>query len=138
MARQMRRPLGMELVTLARQQQARRMATNSSSVAAALSAKAEVSAAKQPSGSSIKGTLGKRFYKNAHVKPVASVDHDQQQQKQQQQREEEGAFEISLDRRLLRSPAKKPLQFSNPALAHAIAAEWEWQVTQNQMIVLGF
>lgn len=36
-------------------------------------------------------------------------------------------YEITLDRFTLKSPAKKPLVLPTKALAHGIAAEWDWQ-----------
>jgi hypothetical protein len=58
------------------------------------------------------GTMGRRFYKKAHMKPA-----------------EDGlGYLVLLDDRVLKTPAKKPLKVRNPALALAIAAEWEWQV----------
>ncbi|CAM6100972.1 unnamed protein product [Calypogeia fissa] len=139
MARHMRRPLAMEFLVLSSRTRAgnhqliRTMmaadssnAAETSSTSTTTSTKDEVSAGRQLSGSSIKGTLGKRFYKNALVKPV-SVSDRQLQQQQEKHGEEGEKIEVSLDHRVLRTPAKKPLRFSNPALAHAIAAEWEWQ-----------
>ncbi|CAM6102752.1 unnamed protein product [Calypogeia fissa] len=144
MARHMRRPLAMDFLVLSsrkragHQLQMRTMmaadrsnaaetSSSSSRTTATTSTKDEVSAGRQLSGSSIKGTLGKRFYKNALVKPVFVSDRQLQQQQQEKHGEEGEKIEVSLDHRVLRTPAKKPLRFSNPALAHAIAAEWEWQ-----------
>ncbi|OAE18118.1 hypothetical protein AXG93_4101s1050 [Marchantia polymorpha subsp. ruderalis] len=53
---------------------------------------------------------GKRFYEKAHARPS-----------------EKDGYEVLLDHRVLRTPAKKPLKLPNPALALAVAAEWEWQ-----------
>ncbi|CAM6032634.1 unnamed protein product [Sphagnum compactum] len=59
------------------------------------------------------GILGRRFYKKAHVKPAEDRSS--------------GWYVVLLDNRVLKTPAKKPLKVPNAALAHAIAAEWEWQ-----------
>jgi hypothetical protein len=59
------------------------------------------------------GILGRRFYKKAHVKPAEDGS---------------GWYVVLLDNRVLKTPAKKPLKVPNAALAHAVAAEWEWQV----------
>ena len=69
------------------------------------------------------GTMGRRFYKKAHMKPA-----------------EDGlGYLVLLDDRVLKTPAKKPLKVRNPALALAIAAEWEWQVRiRNLTRNLGF
>jgi chaperone required for assembly of F1-ATPase len=37
-------------------------------------------------------------------------------------------YQIMLDKRVLKTPAKRPLTLPTRALALAIAAEWEWQV----------
>jgi hypothetical protein len=58
------------------------------------------------------GILGRRFYKKAHVKPAEDGS---------------GWYVVLLDNRVLKTPAKKPLKVPNAALAHAVAAEWEWQ-----------
>lgn len=60
------------------------------------------------------GILGRRFYKKAHVKPAEDGSS--------------GWYVVLLDNRVLKTPAKKPLKVPNAALAHAVAAEWEWQV----------
>jgi hypothetical protein len=59
------------------------------------------------------GILGRRFYKKAHVKPAEDGSS--------------GWYVVLLDNRVLKTPAKKPLKVPNAALAHAVAAEWEWQ-----------
>ncbi|KAG8196065.1 hypothetical protein JTE90_007805 [Oedothorax gibbosus] len=51
----------------------------------------------------------KRFYKNVHVS------------------ESDGKFEISLDKRKLKTPLGKLLQLPNEALAVAVATEWDTQ-----------
>jgi len=38
-----------------------------------------------------------------------------------------GGFHVTLDGRLLKSPARAPLLLPSRALALAVAAEWEWQ-----------
>lgn len=53
--------------------------------------------------------LRKRFYKTASV------------------READGAFQVLLDDRLVRTPARKPLALPSRALAQAVAAEWDAQ-----------
>lgn len=58
------------------------------------------------------GTMGRRFYKKAHMKPA----------------EDGFGYIVLLDDRELKTPARKPLRVPNAALALAIAAEWEWQV----------
>jgi len=58
------------------------------------------------------GTMGRRFYKKAHMKPT----------------EDGSGYVVMLDDRELKTPARKPLKVPNAALALAIAAEWEWQV----------
>ncbi|KAG0571156.1 hypothetical protein M758_6G206300 [Ceratodon purpureus] len=57
------------------------------------------------------GTMGRRFYKKAHMKPA----------------EDGSGYIVLLDDRELKTPARKPLKVPNAALALAIAAEWEWQ-----------
>lgn len=54
----------------------------------------------------------KRFYKTVSVEPAA------------------GGFEVRLDNRPIRSPAKAPLVFSSVALAGGVAGEWEAQGEQ--------
>ncbi|KAL3692844.1 hypothetical protein R1sor_006495 [Riccia sorocarpa] len=54
---------------------------------------------------------GRRFYEKASVRAA----------------EEGGGYEVLLDHRVLRTPAKKALRLPTPALALALAAEWEWQ-----------
>jgi chaperone required for assembly of F1-ATPase len=44
-----------------------------------------------------------------------------------QAREEEGAFVLTLDGRVAKTPAKSPLALPTEAAAHAVAAEWEAQ-----------
>jgi chaperone required for assembly of F1-ATPase len=53
--------------------------------------------------------LRKRFYKTASVQEV------------------DGAFQVLLDGRLVRTPARKPLALPSRSLAEALAAEWEAQ-----------
>ena len=64
------------------------------------------------------GTMGRRFYKKAHMRPV----------------EDGSGYVVLLDSRELKTPARKPLKVPNPALALAIAAEWEWQVSHLRML----
>ena len=40
----------------------------------------------------------------------------------------QGGFQVLLDHRVLKTPARRPLVVPTRALALAIAAEWEWQV----------
>ncbi|MCW2237180.1 ATP12 family chaperone protein [Azospirillum canadense] len=54
----------------------------------------------------------KRFYKTTSVEPAPA---------------EAGGFEVRLDNRPIRSPAKAPLVFKSWPLAQAVAAEWEAQ-----------
>jgi ATP synthase mitochondrial F1 complex assembly factor 2 len=39
----------------------------------------------------------------------------------------QGAYQVYLDRRVLKTPARQPLTLPTEPLALAIAAEWEWQ-----------
>ncbi|MEM9973585.1 MAG: ATP12 family protein [Pseudomonadota bacterium] len=55
------------------------------------------------------GWAAKRFWREVHVAPV------------------EGGFEILLDDKPVRTPAKAPLQLPTKALAGDVAAEWEAQ-----------
>jgi hypothetical protein len=64
------------------------------------------------------GTMGRRFYKKAHMRPA----------------EDGSGYVVLLDSRELKTPARKPLKVPNPALALAIAAEWEWQVSHLRML----
>lgn len=57
----------------------------------------------------------KRFYKTTSVEPAPA---------------EAGGFEVRLDNRPIRSPAKAPLVFKSWPLAQAVAAEWEAQVEE--------
>ncbi|KAG6553080.1 hypothetical protein Mapa_005417 [Marchantia paleacea] len=70
---------------------------------------AAAASSEQMAGSKSK-KAGKRFYEKAHTRPS-----------------EKDGYEVLLDHRVLRTPAKKPLKLPNPALALAVAAEWEWQ-----------
>lgn len=63
------------------------------------------------------GTMGRRFYKKAHMKPA----------------EDGSGYIVLLDDRELKTPARKPLKVPNAALALAIAAEWEWQVCPSKV-----
>ncbi|KAL2635127.1 hypothetical protein R1flu_006606 [Riccia fluitans] len=58
-----------------------------------------------------KKLAGKRFYEKANMRPA----------------DKGGGYEVLLDHRVLRTPAKKALRLPTPALALALAAEWEWQ-----------
>ena len=57
-----------------------------------------------------KGFVVRRFYK------LVGVEAD-----------EDGGYRVTLDGRELRSPAKRSLRLPTPALAEAVAAEWEAQ-----------
>ncbi|PRW59691.1 ATP synthase mitochondrial F1 complex assembly factor 2 [Chlorella sorokiniana] len=57
-----------------------------------------------------------RFYKTVQV----------------QEAYDEGGFQILLDHRVLRTPARNALVVPSRALAYAIAAEWEWQIKRIQ------
>ncbi|KAL4426546.1 hypothetical protein ABPG77_008404 [Micractinium sp. CCAP 211/92] len=57
-----------------------------------------------------------RFYKTVHVKEAL----------------DQGGYQVMLDHRVLRTPARHPLIVPSRALAMAIAAEWEWQVKRIQ------
>ncbi|KAJ7569108.1 hypothetical protein O6H91_01G142100 [Diphasiastrum complanatum] len=59
------------------------------------------------------GTIGKRFYEIAHMKPMGK----------------DGEFVVMLDNRVLKTPAKKVVKVPSPSLAMAIAAEWEAQAS---------
>jgi chaperone required for assembly of F1-ATPase len=59
----------------------------------------------------MRGPLPKRFYKDVSVLAV------------------EGAFQIGLDGRSVKTPAKRPLTVPERALAEALAAEWQAQGT---------
>ncbi|KAL6776298.1 ATP12 [Auxenochlorella protothecoides x Auxenochlorella symbiontica] len=71
------------------------------------------SATHSVSSSSPRETSIGRFYKHVGVRP-----EDQGQ-----------GYHVTLDSRVLRTPAQKPLMVPSEALAHAIAAEWECQVS---------
>jgi len=58
----------------------------------------------------VRPTLRKRFYQTAEV-----AEHD-------------GAFEVRLDGRTVRTPARRPLAAPSHALAQAIAEEWQAQI----------
>jgi len=49
----------------------------------------------------------------------------------------QGGFQILLDHRVLRTPARQPLVVPSRALAYAIAAEWEWQVRATRLAAGG-
>ena len=55
----------------------------------------------------------RRFYKTVSVRPVEG---------------EENAWEILLDRHVLRTPGRRPLRLPTETLARAVAAEWDAQV----------
>ncbi|KAL6777207.1 ATP12 [Auxenochlorella protothecoides x Auxenochlorella symbiontica] len=74
------------------------------------------SATHSVSSSSPRETSIGRFYKHVGVRP-----EDQGQ-----------GYHVTLDSRVLRTPAQKPLTVPSEALAHAIAAEWECQVQRVQ------
>ncbi|KAL6776297.1 ATP12 [Auxenochlorella protothecoides x Auxenochlorella symbiontica] len=74
------------------------------------------SATHSVSSSSPRETSIGRFYKHVGVRP-----EDQGQ-----------GYHVTLDSRVLRTPAQKPLMVPSEALAHAIAAEWECQVQRVQ------
>ncbi len=57
-----------------------------------------------------------KFYSSVDVREASSSSASSSQ-----------GYEITLDRFTLKSPAKKPLVLPTKALAHGIAAEWEWQ-----------
>lgn len=60
----------------------------------------------------MRGPLPKRFYKEAGVQAVAD------------------GFQITLDGRGVKTPAKRPLTVAGQELAEAVAAEWQAQETQ--------
>ena len=61
-------------------------------------------------------SIGRRFYKCAYAaRAPASL-------------EDEDGYVVMLDNRILKTPSKKQLKVPSFALAHAIAAEWEYQV----------
>lgn len=69
-------------------------------------------AATQLPGSAHSGpSIGRRFYKSAYAK--AADDGD--------------GYVVMLDHRILKTPSKKPLRVPSFSLAHAVAAEWEYQ-----------
>ena len=45
---------------------------------------------------------------------------------------QQGGYQVLLDHRVLRTPARHPLVVPSRALALAIAAEWEWQLKRIQ------
>lgn len=45
---------------------------------------------------------------------------------------QQGGYQVLLDHRMLRTPARHPLVVPSRALALAIAAEWEWQLKRIQ------
>ena len=65
-----------------------------------------------PSRTASDGTAP-RFYRRASAAPAADGN----------------GWVVKLDHRVLKTPAKKPMKLPTEALALAIAAEWEWQVS---------
>lgn len=69
-------------------------------------------AASQMPSSALSGpSIGRRFYKSAYAKPADDGD----------------GYVVMLDHRTLKTPSKKPLKVPSFSLAHAIAAEWQYQ-----------
>lgn len=56
-------------------------------------------------------SIGRRFYKSAYAKAADNGD----------------GYVVMLDHRILKTPSKKHLKVPSLRLAHAIAAEWEYQ-----------
>ncbi|KAK2969777.1 hypothetical protein RJ640_028057 [Escallonia rubra] len=66
-----------------------------------------------PTSSMTGSIVGKRFYKQATTREA----------------DDGNGWNVMLDYRTLKTPAKRPLKCPTPALAMAIAAEWEYQET---------
>ena len=58
-----------------------------------------------------------------HIATLASIAPSEQHSVQA------GGWQITLNDRALKTPARQPLIVPSHQLAVAIAAEWEWQVT---------
>lgn len=69
------------------------------------------SSAQMPASALSGPSIGRRFYKSAYAK--AAPDGD--------------GYVVMLDHRILKTPSKKHLKVPSLSLAHAIAAEWEYQ-----------
>lgn len=67
--------------------------------------------AQMPASAHSGPSIGRRFYKSAHVKGADDGE----------------GYVVMLDHRILKTPSKKPLKVPSLRLAHAIAAEWEYQ-----------
>jgi ATP synthase F1 complex assembly factor 2 len=83
--------------------------------------------AQMPASAHSGPSIGRRFYKSAYA-AIAPPSSSSSSSSSACSEKEEGGYVVMLDHRILKTPSKKPLKVPSFALAHAIAAEWEYQV----------